>query len=188
MTTRSHPLQTLSVKDIAERIKRPGEELQVTVDRLRNWTDQGLIHQVGEKNPGKGRARRYGRDALLEAALLEVLTDPENQIEMPAVRAAAYLRAVKKEIAADWEEAGPLRPGPPAPAITYASLEGAPGGNSLDRPFLVIGRSHGKGGTRAARVLLRDLPHHLQPERYPAHILIDLQLTFEQLLRPVEGV
>jgi hypothetical protein len=185
MATRSQPLQTLSVKDIAQRVRRPGEELQVTIDRLRNWTDQNLIHQVGSKNPGTGRARRYTRDALLEAALLEVLTNPDGHIEMLAVRAVAYMRAIKKLVAEDWQKAGPVRPGPPLPAITVATLEGAPGRNSLDRPFLVIGKSTG-GGTRAARVLLKDLPQHLQPERYDAHILIDLQPAFERLLRPLE--
>jgi hypothetical protein len=182
MTTRSQP--TLSVRDIAERVRRPGEELQVTIDRLRNWTDQNLIHQVGEKNPGKGRARVYGRDSLLEAALLEALTG----FGIPAVHAAGVLRETKKRIAEDWAKAGPLRPGPPVPAITYATLESLPGRNSLDRPVLLLSKSTGKGGTRVGRVLLKDLLGHLQPERYDGHIVIDLQLMFERLLRPLEEV
>jgi hypothetical protein len=187
MTNRSQALQ-LTVKDIAERIRRPGEELQVTIDRLRNWTDQNLIHQVGEKNPGTGRARRYGRDTLLEAALLDVLT---SAVGMPAVLAVPYLRGIKKLIAEDWEKAGPLRPGSPLPAITVGTLDGVSGRNSLDQPFLVIGKLIGKPGTVAGRVLLKDLPQHLQhpqSKRYDAHILIDLQLMFERLLRPLEEI
>jgi hypothetical protein len=180
MATRSQPLQ-LFVKDIAERVRRPGEELQATIDRLRNWTDQNLIHTVGEKNPGTGRARRYGRNSLLEAALLEAL----NRLGIPAVHATAVLRETKKLVAADWQKAGPLRPGPPVPTIMVGTLEGAPGRNSLDRPFLVIGAATGKGGTRVARVLLKDLAQHLRPERYDDYILIDLEPKFERLLRPL---
>ena len=171
MTIRSQPLQ-LSVKDIADAIQRPGERLEAVIDKVRFWSDQGLIHQVGERNPGKGRARRYNRDSLLEAALLEVLT---NVVGMPAVLAAPYMRAIKKLVAEDWEKA----------------LEDAPGRNSLDQPFLVISKLHGKGGTQVARVLLKDLlQHHLRPptNRYDAHITIDLQLMFERLQRPLEEI
>jgi hypothetical protein len=188
MTAHFKSLQPLSVKDIALRVRRSDEKLQVTIDRLRNWTDQGLIHQIGEKNPGTGRARHYGRDALLEVALLEVLTGAAG---MSAARAVPYMRSIKKLIAEDWEKAGPLRPGSPLPAITVGTLDGVSGRNSLDQPFLVIGKLIGKPGTMARRVLLKDLPQHLQhpqSKRYDAHILIDLQLMFERLLRPLEEI
>jgi hypothetical protein len=171
MTKHSRPLQTLSVKDIARGIKRPHEELQAAIDRLRNWTDLGLIHQVGEKNPGTGRARRYSHDTLLEAALLDVLT---GAVGMPAVLAVPHLRGIKKQlIAEDWK----------------AALEGVSGQDSLDRPFLVIGRLIGERGTLTTRVLLKDLPQHLQhllAKRYDAHVLIDLRLIFDRLLRPLD--
>jgi hypothetical protein len=186
MVRHAQPLQTLlSVKDVAERVKRPGEELQTAIDRLRNWTDEGLISQIGEKHPGKGRARRYGRDTLLEAALLEVLT---SAIGIPAAQAAPYLRNLKKEVATDWEKAGPFQPGPPVPVIAYSTLERLPGRNSLDRPVLVISKATGKGGTRVGRVLLKNLLQLLQPERYDGHIIVDLQLMFERLLRPVKEI
>jgi hypothetical protein len=189
MAKRTQPLQTtLTVKDIAERTKRPGEELQTAIDRLRNWSDQGLISQIGEESPGKGRARRYGHDALLEAALLEVLT---GAIGIPAAQAAPHLRAIKKEVAKDWEKAGPFQPGPPVPVIMVATLEGSPGQNSLDQPWLVISRYTGNPGTLTRRVLLKELPQHLQhpqTKRYDAHTMIDLQLMFKRLLRPMKEV
>jgi hypothetical protein len=176
MTIRSQPLQ-LSVKDIADAIQRPGERLEAVIDKVRFWSDQGLIHQVGERNPGKGRARRYNGENLLEAGLLEVLT---NVVAMPAVLAAPYMRAIKKLIAEDWANA--LRSGQPVPAITVAPA---------DRPFLVISKLHGKSGTTVARLAAKDLSqHHMRPQtqRYDAHITIDLQLMFERLLSPLEEV
>ena len=47
--------QTITAKDIAEKIKKPGEKRQVAVDRLKNWTREGLLKPTGEKHPGKGR-------------------------------------------------------------------------------------------------------------------------------------
>jgi hypothetical protein len=54
---------------------RPGENLRIAGDRIRNWTRQGLLSISGEKNPGTGRARLYKREALLEAVLLQILAD-----------------------------------------------------------------------------------------------------------------
>src|SRR5258708_33650273 len=68
-------MPTVTAKDIAEKIQRPGEELQVAVDRLRNWTREGLIKPVGTKHPGKGRAKQYPRKAIFEAGLLQLLID-----------------------------------------------------------------------------------------------------------------
>lgn len=68
-------MQTVTVNDLAATIMRPGEELRVTGDRIRNWTREGLLSIAGEKNPGTGRARLYKTDALLEAVLLQILAD-----------------------------------------------------------------------------------------------------------------
>jgi hypothetical protein len=85
-------MPTVTAKDIAEKIQRPGEELQVAVDRLRNWTREGLIKPVGAKHPGKGRAKQYPRKVIFEAALLQLLIDCTG---IGAVAAGPLLDAAK---------------------------------------------------------------------------------------------
>ena len=89
-------MTTVSVKDIAEKIQRPDEPLQSAIDRLRNWTKEGLIVPSGEKHPGTGRARQYPRKVLFEAALLQVLIDCTG---IAAVSAADLLNHAKIQIA-----------------------------------------------------------------------------------------
>ena len=36
-------MATLTAGDIAQMIQRPGEELRTAVDRVRNWTKEGLL-------------------------------------------------------------------------------------------------------------------------------------------------
>ena len=67
------PIYTAS--DIAKRIKRPKEPLGAAVARFKNWAKSGLIKQVGARNPGTGRKKRYAESALAKAFLLQVLTD-----------------------------------------------------------------------------------------------------------------
>src|SRR5690242_7175268 len=81
--------QTFTVSDLARLVKRPDEKLEVAVNRLRNWTREGLIKTLGDKNPGTGRERRYRRSALADAVTLQALTDT---VGMPAVVAAAAMR------------------------------------------------------------------------------------------------
>jgi hypothetical protein len=68
-------MATLTVRDIAVHIQRAGEPLTAAIDRLRNWTKMGLIKPSGEQNPGTGRKKHYTTVALLEAVLLQALTD-----------------------------------------------------------------------------------------------------------------
>ena len=68
-------MTTLTASDIAKYIKRPDETLTAAVDRLRNWTKMGLITPAGESNPGTGRKKQYSSAALLEAVLLQALSD-----------------------------------------------------------------------------------------------------------------
>jgi hypothetical protein len=79
---RLHLIAMLTVRDIAERIRRPGEPLDAVVDRLRNWTKEGLLQAVGEKNPGTGRRRQYTETAVVDALVLSALTE----LGIPAVR------------------------------------------------------------------------------------------------------
>jgi hypothetical protein len=66
---------TYSVSEIAEKIGRPGEDMRVVGDRIRNWTREGLLTPIGEKNPGTGRSRQYPETALLDALVLTTLTE-----------------------------------------------------------------------------------------------------------------
>jgi len=60
--------QKLTVGEIAECIREPSEDLTVVVDRLRNWTGEGLLKTL-DHNPGTGRKRLYPEKALVDAAL-----------------------------------------------------------------------------------------------------------------------
>jgi hypothetical protein len=70
-------MQTLTVRDIAERIRRPNEDITAVIDRLRDWTDVGLLEVVkdSDQNPGKGHARRYPEIAVVDAALLTAFVE-----------------------------------------------------------------------------------------------------------------
>jgi DNA-binding transcriptional MerR regulator len=96
-------MATLTVRELAEKIQRPGEDLTVAVDRLRNWTKEGLIRPTGARHPGTGRKRQYPSSAIIDAQLLQWLTET---IGMPAVKAAPMLRDAKERIAeaqkGDW--------------------------------------------------------------------------------------
>jgi hypothetical protein len=81
ITVRSKSL--LTVRDIAKRIRRDDEDLEVVVNRLRNWTKEGLLEFSGNKHPGPGKTRRYPEDAVTDALVLSALT----AIGIPAVRA-----------------------------------------------------------------------------------------------------
>src|SRR6478672_1164102 len=85
-------VKAYSVSEIAEKIRRPGEDLRVVGDRIRNWTREGLLDPEGEKHPGTGRKRVYPESALLDAVLLEILTEA---VGVPAVKAGPLLADAK---------------------------------------------------------------------------------------------
>jgi hypothetical protein len=66
---------TLTASDIARRIQAPGEELKVAVDRVRNWTKEGIIKPIGDAHPGTGRKKKYSEEAARRAGILQVLSD-----------------------------------------------------------------------------------------------------------------
>jgi hypothetical protein len=76
----------ITVSEIAERIRREDEDLTTVVDRLRNWTKEGLLQPLGKKNPGTGRKRRYPETAIIDALVLSFLTE---RTTMTAVKAAS---------------------------------------------------------------------------------------------------
>jgi DNA-binding transcriptional MerR regulator len=62
----------LTVSEIARRLARP--ERQTTLrERIRHWTREGLVHPIGEKNPGTGRHRLYEESVLVDVAILNAL-------------------------------------------------------------------------------------------------------------------
>jgi hypothetical protein len=76
-------MSEITVRDIADQIRRPGEKIANTIDRVRNWTDESLLKPSGKKNPGTGKHRTYPESALADALVLSVLTDA---VGMQAVR------------------------------------------------------------------------------------------------------
>jgi hypothetical protein len=56
------------------------------VDRIRGWTDVGLIQVRGSKFPGTGSKRRYVAEAIIDAVVLTALTDAG----LAAVRVASF--------------------------------------------------------------------------------------------------
>jgi hypothetical protein len=67
--------QQLTVRDIAELIRRPHEEIGTVVDRTRGWADFDLIKVSGDKHPGTGKKRLYEPGAVIDAIVLTALTD-----------------------------------------------------------------------------------------------------------------
>lgn len=64
----------LTVGEIAERIRgETGDDLTTVIERLRNWTKEGLLKPIGKKKPGIGRKRRYSERAFVDAAILSRL-------------------------------------------------------------------------------------------------------------------
>jgi DNA-binding transcriptional MerR regulator len=86
---------TLTVGEVARRIQGPDEDFAVVVDRLRNWTKEGLLKPIGDKNPGTGRARRYSEGSVIDALVLSTLTEALN---IPAVEVAKMRDAEKKTV------------------------------------------------------------------------------------------
>jgi hypothetical protein len=73
----------LTVRDIAERIRRSHEEMTTVIDRIRGWTDMGFLAGTGDKHPGRGARRTYKESAVIDAAVLTGLLDAG----IPVVRA-----------------------------------------------------------------------------------------------------
>ncbi len=79
--------------------------MRIAGDRIRNWTREGLLEPVGEKNPGTGKVRRYPESALIDAALLQVITDCTG---IAAVAAGMLLKEARA-IFARMKKAGDLQ-------------------------------------------------------------------------------
>lgn len=96
-------MPTFTVGEIAERIREPDEALVTVVDRLRNFTKEGLLKPIGSRNPGTGRKRRYPETALIDAAILSKLS---VFFDVPAARVLHLDNALKLagDAASEFEE------------------------------------------------------------------------------------
>jgi hypothetical protein len=84
-------MATFTAGQIAHFIQRPDERLGSAVARFRNWAKEGIIEAVGEKHPGTGRKKHYSASALLEAVLIQALTDA---LGAPAVSLRGPVRKI----------------------------------------------------------------------------------------------
>jgi hypothetical protein len=118
---------TLTAKDIAELIQRPGEPPSAAVNRLRNWVSSGIINAVGGQHPGTGYKRRFAGRAVLDAMLLQQLTDTFGSPAVSLVHTLAFISTmVRMQVAHPRTEpidvlviSGPIRSRP-----MYAYLVG----------------------------------------------------------------
>ena len=65
----------LTVAQLADVIGRPDADRAAVVERLRTWTDAGLLKPAGERNPGTGKPRQYDDAVAFDAAILNSLAD-----------------------------------------------------------------------------------------------------------------
>jgi DNA-binding transcriptional MerR regulator len=67
------PIKKITVAEIAERAGRKGDN--AFIQRVRHWTRERLLLPHGEANPGIGKYRLYSVATVLEALLLDKLTN-----------------------------------------------------------------------------------------------------------------
>lgn len=146
-------MRTVTVKSIALGIRRPHEELQDVINRVRNWAKEGLLKPVGDKSPGTGKSLQYPESAIGIARALSMLADV---IGLPASSSKSmgnFMANVKAVLAQ-------RRP---------------------DYRFLVVGFEDGKGRDfglcKTDQELLRDLASFSAS----AYVIIDLKNYFDQL-------
>jgi DNA-binding transcriptional MerR regulator len=84
-------MTNFTVGELAAAILPPHEELAAVIDRVRNWTKEGLLRPAGKKHPGTGRHRLYGEDAIKDALVLAALTG----LGVAAVRGSALLEIAR---------------------------------------------------------------------------------------------
>ena len=150
-------MQTLTVSAIAERIRRPHEDIRIAGDRIRNWTREGLLEPLGEKNPGTGKVRRYPESALIDAALLQVITDCTG---VAAVAAGALLKEARA-IFALMKNAGELR-----------------------SAALVISKSVGDAKWTMMPVKAKDVARYLSEDAHDTHTVIQVNRLLNHIQSP----
>jgi hypothetical protein len=150
-------MPTLTVREIAERIRRPHEDMRVAGDRIRNWTREGLLNPVGEKHPGTGKVRKYPQGALIEAAFLQVITDCTG---VAAVAAGELLGEAKR-------------------IFGRATKDG-----TLAESMLIISKSVGDSRWTMSHVLNASLLRYLATGPHDTHTIISLKKLVEHIQPP----
>ena len=144
-------MPTVTIGEIAQAIARPGEKISAVVDRLKNWTKEGLLRPA-EQNPGTGRHRVFPETALIDAAVLGVLTD---QVGMPAVKARTFSELFKHSRS----------------AFKRTDF----------KRFVVIARSPDNRAAEIGFARAEGLADLLVGSPHEAHIVIDLEQVFSRL-------
>ena len=146
---------TYTVSELAEKVRRPGEDIPALIARLKNWGKMGLLKATGKPHPGQGRSRHYPESAVATARALSVLADI---IGLPAVRS----RSVQNFLAQTPKLfARAPAPGEPRFLVIGCPLDGVSGSLSIYREEL--------------------LQEGLKSSPDPAHIVVDLKKYFQQL-------
>ncbi len=87
----------LSVSELVDRIKQPGDDVDTLMARVRGWTRDGLLEPEGDVNTGTGNRRLYPDEAAIDAAILNLLADAG----LPGVRAKPYFKDLFAEVRAE---------------------------------------------------------------------------------------
>ena len=154
ITGGSQMARYFTVGELAELIKTPDEKLAVAINRLRNWTREGLLKTSGDKNPGTGSRRLYRETALADAVALQALTDT---VGLPAVEAAKLIRKDLEKVRTYF-----LDP------------------NHIEH-VLVFGKS--ADGWSAGALKLKDLPSHINRMKLDTYIVVDMNRIIDRIGR-----
>ena len=138
----------LTARDIAAIIHRHDEPLSGAIDRVRYWTDLGVLKAKGPKSPGTGHKRRYPADAIMAAGILQSLVDATGS---PAI-------AMRKDM-----------------GEMIASLQGLLRQEALASFLLVVGKSPSGHISEFHLIPPEDLGEHVAKSRLDVHAVIRLR-------------
>jgi hypothetical protein len=94
---------TITLNELADRITPPRRRGDIAKmrERIRHWTNANLLFPVNV-NPGKGSARMYGREAIVEAAILAAIEETPGLSVLALKREWLFTLAVAKDAAHQW--------------------------------------------------------------------------------------
>ena len=146
MTT---PTTTLTAGEIAQYIQRPDEPLGAAIARFRNWEKMGIIKATGERNPGTGRKKQYSPSALLEAVLLQRISD---ELGAPAVTLKSLIGQLSEIVRA--------------------------GAFSWGAQVIVLGKLSGEHSYMIETVNIKNLGTHISSSQFDVHVILNLNHMF----------
>jgi DNA-binding transcriptional MerR regulator len=142
----------VTISEIAERIRRPDEDLGVVIDRLQSWVREGLLLPAGEKNPGTGRHRIFPQSAVIDALILHTLVD---QIGMRAVKARKFKKVFD------------------ASRTSFIKPE--------TTRFVIVGRSRNNRAVEMGFANAKYLTDYLERSSFESLVVINLHQLFKRL-------